>query len=312
MARASWVLLLGIASILGATELLFRLEFDKASKIQRRIVGEYQAAVGIRRGSSPGRLQLLVLGNSLLLEGVEFPGLARDLQPEIEARRFVVDNTSYLDWYYGIHRLLRRGARPDVVALALSPLQLVNSVSRGDFSARYLFDACDVIPAARAQDASATVTANLVFAHFSEFYAVRGEFRKWFLVQIVPDPSSLGSLLVERDTAPLEPRIRGKAAERLRALRGLTEEYGVGFVLVVMPRPSGQEGIATLQARGQAAGARVLVPPGEYAASDFEDGFHLNAQGAARFTRQLATSLRQELLGGTSVVPSPGGDQPSR
>jgi len=53
-----------------------------------------------------------MLGNSLLLEGVEFPGLSRDLRPEIEARRFVVDNTSYLDWYYGIRSLLRRGARP--------------------------------------------------------------------------------------------------------------------------------------------------------------------------------------------------------
>jgi hypothetical protein len=305
-ARAIWVLLLAIASILGATELLFRLEFDRTSKIQRRTVSEYRGAVGIRRGSSPGRLQLLVLGNSLLLEGVEFPGLSRDLRPEIEARRFVVDNTSYLDWYYGIRSLLRRGARPDVVALALSPLQLVVTASRGDYVARYLYDARDVIPAARAQNASPTVTANLVFAHFSEYYAVRSEFRKWFLVQIVPDLSSLGSLLVERDTAPLEPRIREKAAERLRALRGLTEKYGVGFVLVVMPRPGAPEGIATLQARAEAAGARVLVPPGEYAASDFKDGFHLNAQGAARFTSQLAISLRQELLGGTSAV------QPSR
>jgi len=150
------------------------------------------------------------------------------------------------------------------------------------------------------------VTANLLFAHFSEFYAVRGEFRKWFLVQIVPDLSSLGSLLVERDTAPLEPRIREKAAERLRALRGLTERVWGGFRAGRDAAARRPEGIATLQARAEAAGAGVLVPPGEYAASDFKDGFHLNAQGAARFTSQLAISLRQELLGGTSAV------QPSR
>ena len=40
--------------------------------------------------------------------------------------------------------------------------------------------------------------------------------------------------------------------------------------------------------------------------------FHLNVEGAARFTSQLATSLRQELLGGTSVVQPPGGDRSSR
>jgi hypothetical protein len=275
-------------------------------KNQRRIVGEYRAALGIRHDSRPGRMQLLALGNSLLLEGVEFPSLAGELLPEIEARRLVVDNTSYLDWHYGIQGLLRRGARPDVVALALSPLQLISFASREEYAARYMLDGRDIIPAARELNASPTVAANMVFAHFSEFYAVGSDFRRWFLAQVVADLPSLGKLILERDTAPVGPRIQERAGERLLALRKLTEKYGVGFVFVVMPRPGAPEGVATLVACGEAAGARVLAPPGEYAAADFSDGLHLNAQGAARFTRQLATGLRRELLGGTNEV------QPSR
>ena len=62
---------------------------------------------------------VLIVGNSLLLDGVDISALDEKLRPEHRVTRFVVENTSYLDWYYGLRRLFREGARPKVLVLAL-------------------------------------------------------------------------------------------------------------------------------------------------------------------------------------------------
>ena len=50
----------------------------------------------------------------------------RSLHPEFAVTRFVVEDTNYLDWYYGLRRLFREGARPKVVILVINARQLMS------------------------------------------------------------------------------------------------------------------------------------------------------------------------------------------
>ena len=63
----------------------------------RRNTREVKAALELRPAVSP--VQVLVVGNSLLDNGVLFDEASRSLRPDINAARLMVPDTNYYDWY---------------------------------------------------------------------------------------------------------------------------------------------------------------------------------------------------------------------
>src|SRR4051812_45762801 len=118
--RATCLVIAGCVTVVLGIEAVARVGFDRMSRIQRRTVDEYQAARTIGHGPATDQKQLLLVGNSLLEEDVRFEDLRAALFPRWNTRRFVAEQTFYIDWYYGMKRLFRVGARPDVVVLMLS------------------------------------------------------------------------------------------------------------------------------------------------------------------------------------------------
>ena len=179
-----------------------RLAFDRASKIQRRMVDEYRMARTIGIGPAGGRTHVLFVGNSLLDEDVRFDRLQDAVAPQWDARRFVVEQTFYYDWYYGLKRLFAEGARPDIVVLMLSTRQWVRTEMRGDYSAYYLLSTRDVADAARDLNLSATQTSSLAFANISKFWAARAEMRNFVIGHLMPDLGRLMELSARRIRIP--------------------------------------------------------------------------------------------------------------
>jgi len=68
--------------------------------------------------------EILLVGNSLLNEGVDFPQFTADMPTKWRIKRLVIESTTYIEWYYGLGRIFRDGARPDLVCLMLSWEQL--------------------------------------------------------------------------------------------------------------------------------------------------------------------------------------------
>src|SRR5579862_83301 len=165
-----------LAGLEGAT----RLGFTRISRIESRIRGEYVRAVAVRPGT-PARPTILLLGNSLLLEGVDYESLQRTLASRATAVRFVIEQTSYLDWYYGIRRLLAEGARPDRIVLCLNVSQLLSNSIRGEYSAFYLIRTQDIAKAGRAAGFDLTKLSGLFLARYSLFYAGRNSVRNFAL-----------------------------------------------------------------------------------------------------------------------------------
>jgi hypothetical protein len=262
-----------------------------------RLDREHARAEEIR--PAPGQpAPVLIVGNSLLKKGVIIPLLNKQLGPEYAFTRYVVEDTNYLDWYYGLKSLFRDGARPRAVVLVLNARQLIAPGVHGDAFASLLMDWHD-LPSVRREVASDnTTTTNLLFANMSRYYGMRSEIHKAFLVHLMPDFPDL-AVKLRPSTPPLaaDEEIESKAAERLREISGLCAQYGVQFIFVVPPSAAVRDGSAAIQSAGNRTAVQVLVPfPPQQLPDDlYADGFHLNYRGSVIFTQALSSSLRQTL-----------------
>jgi hypothetical protein len=233
-----------------------------------------------------------------MLDGVDVPLLDANLKREAVPAPYFVLATEYYDWFFGLKRLFAEGVRPRYVVLGLSPSQLASSRTRGDYSARYLFQKSDLLEVAQKTHMDATTASGFMLSHFSEYYSTRGVIRRFVLSRVLP---RVAELLHSRLGSFREPDIedatlRQLSVERLAALDQLCRANGSRFILVVPP--TYQKGADTIAQAGKERGVTVLVPA-PYAtldASDFEtDGFHLNEKGSKVFTTQLAAELRDQL-----------------
>jgi hypothetical protein len=293
---AIWALLALIGVFAVGLELGTRRLVVHASRIESRIDEEYAAARRIRATQSAK--QVLIVGNSLLLTDVVFDSLRLALAPGWRATRLVVEQTSYFDWLYGVHALLEKGARPDVLVLMFTRHQVVSSEFRGDYTAYRLMRTADVPALARDLRLHPTVTAGYVLSTVSAFYGLRGELRKVLLSRVLPDVRELTRLLPDRGVArPFDSSTYRVARERLVRLNALTQGYGVRLLVVSPPTLGGRSVDDPVVRAAVAAEVSFIEPaaPGTYLAQDFVDGFHMNARAAADFTKRLAASLAKAL-----------------
>jgi hypothetical protein len=299
--RAAGLLLAGCAIVALGAEATARLALDHASKMQQRIVSEYRGAQQIGCDRRTPQTHILVVGNSLLDEGVQFERVREELGNACDARRLVVEQTAYFDWYYGIKALLDGGARPDIVVLVLSPSQWVRPDSRGDYAAQYLFQAADLPDAARDLGLNATQQASFMFARVSKFWGARAEMRNFILIHLMPNLGRLMNFSSFIDPTPIvDDQIAQKARARIERLNRVVRGHGGRLVILVPPVLDANDGAPGLARAARPSGVPVIRPvaSGTYGKSLYRDtGFHLNAQGAAIFTEEFVRALRTELRG---------------
>lgn len=281
----------------GVVELTVRVGLARISNIEGRTDREYRAARVIRHSTGPVP-NVLVIGSSWLLRGVDFPALQKSLATRCTLSRFVVEQTAYLDWYYGMRFLYARGARPDVVVLFLNGTDVAVNDLRGGYSACHLMLFGDVLHAARNAGLSPTGTFSLLLANLSAYYGTRVETRKFVLARLLPSVGKLRGSMVPPPRTPLDPRRAvDVASRRLEEFRALVQSHRGRFLFVEAPcrRPADAAWMSEASAR---TGVPVIVPmsAGSLHDADFlEDHEHLNPSGAARYTAALAPLLSKSL-----------------
>lgn len=285
------------AAVLAIFEVFAGVMVPRLSSYVGRNVRERQQAIDLRPGG--GRPTVLVAGTSLLLEGVDFPRLEKMLGDRWNAHRWVMEQTNYTDWYYGLRRIYAAGASPDYVVLMMGPLNFGRQPSvRGDYFARMMMRTGDFPEVSRVLDLHPTEAANLLAANLSAFFGLKTELRKVLLIRLLPDLPRFTNMIARFDNRQLPPdRLAAVGTERLRALRGLAEAHGGRFILAIPPRPSKGPGSEILASAGAVVGVPVIVSiaQGELGPPYYRDGNHLNPKGAAIYTDRFVPDLRRTL-----------------
>jgi hypothetical protein len=271
----------------GGRYLTFRL-----SRIEGRVNREFQAALQVR---SPNAF--LLTGNSLLDEGVDVEKLRSALAPDWQTSRFVIEQTVFHDWKYGLPHLAANGSQPGAFGLVLSVTHTLMTATRGDYSAHFLFSPADTIRLGNEVHYHPTQTFGLLVSSVSRFFGVRTEIRKVLLGRLLPGMGELSRLFIpppgRHFTTEEAYRI---GTQRMRDWKGMEEKAGRRIVLILHPSPERNDG--TEEILRAARENNVVAIAGEkdsFLETDFLDGHHLNPVGAAKFTRQLAAQLPKAL-----------------
>jgi hypothetical protein len=298
--RFTIVLLATVLLTLVSVEAITRIAFDRVSKVQIREMSQRRALLTVKEAPATDDPSVLVLGNSLMLDGTDVQLLRREMQPKYTPVPYFVLGTEYYDWFYALRRLFAEGVRPRYVVLGLSPNQLGSTYIRGDYSSRYLFLAVDLPAIARQTGMDLTTTSGFILAHFSEAYSTRDVTRGFLMGRFLPQVEELLHNRLGTGKAPEFDRekLRSLAAQRLVALDQLCRDNGARFILVIPP--TSQKGDNVVQGVGREKSIPVLVPvpSPDFDASDYQaDGFHLNEKGAEIFTARLSKDLLSILPG---------------
>lgn len=295
-ARGAWLaLLIAVTGLCVLVELSVRFGIGKLSAIEHRTEIEQERAFSLWRDPLAHRTALLA-GNSLPLEDIDFPALKNAILPDFNSIRYIVEQTSYLDWYYGLRSLYAAGSRPRVVAMSLNAAQWTGNEIRGDYFAYRMMMTRDFLSAGHAAGLSATGISSLLLGSLSAYYGTRSETRTVLLARLMP---------AMRNLVPYMTPVPGKhpqdrrwmldaATQRLKAMDTMVRAHGGRFLLIV-PADLDKEGPACLIEAGARTGVIVLFPLAAESLSpqDFRDGFHLNPAGAARYTAKLGPMLKQ-------------------
>ena len=293
---ATVTLIAMLALLMVIVELGARYLYPKFSRIERRITLDKKEVKSLVNQSQKTPPTVLLLGNSLLLRGLDYPKIQNDLTPTARPVRYVIENTDYLDWYYGLRRLFAEGVRPSMVLLCLN---LGQTLSHGvlDQSAWHLVGARDLLAVSRDAGLDTTRTSGLMFAHWSAFYAGRAGIRNYILN--VTDPgyaAELHRLANHPPVLPSEEKMLAQSRERLRALDQLCRQNGVRFVLLIPPALGGRSDILLQAGTLDHIDVDAPIALGSLGPEFFRaDRYHLNKKGATVFTDAIVRDLRARL-----------------
>jgi hypothetical protein len=263
-----------------------------------RISRQYDEALKIRPAGAGEPPNVLMVGNSLLLHGVQLNRLQELTSSRMRLYPILLEATGYYDWLYALHGLFLRGARPHVVVLGVGVNYFLENGVRQDYAPMMFFSARDTLAVASDLKLDRTASSNLFLAHSSTFWDTRSAIRMQVLNHIVPHLEDLFSLVNPKPAVPEGKEFAEMTIPRLRRLRELCEANGVRLILLVPPTLDSENAVNEMTAAAQAAGVEVSVPidPAMLSAKFYQpDGMHLNRDGAVLFTSALARELPEKV-----------------
>jgi lysophospholipase L1-like esterase len=264
------------------------------SETYARVSRQYADALSARP-SKPGEpTSVLMVGNSLLLYGIDVDRLRALTSGQLHIYPIFLEATGYYDWLYGLQGLFQRGARPQVVVLGVGMNELFSNAVRRDYAPMMFLNDRDVFKVASDLKMDRTDTADLFLAHASTFWDMRGVLRIQVLRRTIPHCRELFMLLQAPPHIPPQADFDAIAATRLRRLQALCQANGAKLMILVPPAPSSADAVRRLTMVSSRVGVDTLVPLDPQALSTkyyLADEIHLNPEGAELFTSALAFYL---------------------
>ena len=297
--RAVWLLAAALLAYVLLAEAAMRFILPHHSVELRRLRHDRDAALQLRPTMPGDARSVLVVGNSLLLLGVDRPQLTKAMGPGYDVVLYPLESTAYLDWYFGLRRLFADGSRPALVVLCLATTNMLSDATEGDVFAHDLMRLQDLTAVVRASHLDMMTASEYFFANRSALLEGRVHLHNRLMSVWLPDAQLLADYLPIRPPARVEMDQAGVAqvVGRLAEMQQLSARYGASFMYLVPPSLNRADPAETIRAAALSAGIAVSVPyaPGELPRSAFMDGSHLNPAGATQFTARVAQALLHPL-----------------
>ena len=293
------ILLAICAALTISFELLSDYLLKHHSETYARVSQQYADALRSRHAKPGEPTSVLMVGNSLLLYGVDVNRLQELTASQLSIHPIFLEATGYYDWLYALRRLFRDGSRPQVVVLGVGVNAFLSNGVRQDYAPLMFFDLKDAYDVASELKFDRTATSNLLLEHSSAFWDTRSVFRMQVLRHTVPLCRRLFLLLKPQQPVPPPPEFAAIANPRLQRLRRLCAAFGAKLIILVPPTPSSDDAVRQMTLASQRQGVESLVPVDPAALSTRyyqSDELHLNSEGAEIFTVALATYLPRQLL----------------
>ena len=268
------------------------------SETYARVSRQYADALQVRPARPGEPKSVLMVGNSLLLEGIDVDRLQKLTSSQLSIHPIFLEATGYYDWLYALRRLFREGSRPDVVVLGVGVRSFLSNGVRQDYAPLMFFDLKDAANVAHDLKFDNTETSNLLLAHSSVFWDTRSVIRMQILRHTVPHCRQLFLLLKPQPAIPPPPEFAAIANPRLERLQQVCASYGAKLIILVPPTPSSEDAVHQMILASRKVGVKTLVPvdPAVLSVHYYQpDEIHLNSEGAAIFTVALATYLPRQL-----------------
>lgn len=274
--------------ILAVFEVAARFLIPRISEIESRITSDLRGVQAAAAVPPAQGQRIWVVGNSLLVQSVSFPELQSRLPAGVRVLPVRVEDTRFLDWIYGLHRLLLQAPRPDKIILMLSPEQLASSRIRGDYSAYRMFTSGDTLRVGARLGLSRTGMADLLAANLSAFRGQRNEIRQQVYRAVAPwYRELLHELGTARGMAVAEPPAHDVLRTRFIELHELCAKFSVECLYAPPPAPGAQQEVRVAVSIAES----VHVPVGplfldrSWPADLFgSDMFHMSDGGQHVFT----------------------------
>jgi len=271
-----------------------------------RVSQQYGDAIQMRRCGPGERPCVLMVGNSLLLHGVRLDRLDEMTSASMRIYPVFLEATGYYDWLYGLRRLFREGAKPQVVVVGVGVNYFLSNGIRPDYAPMLFFDGRDTLAAASDLHMDHTATSNLWLAHVSTFWDMRSAVRMQILNHIIPHLEELFLFLSPRPGIPDRHEVEEITIPRLQRMRELCEAHGAKLILLLPPTLSSEGAVAEMARAANSVSVDVSVPidPAALPAKFYQrDGLHLNREGAALFTAALAIDLPERIANQNRAEP---------
>lgn len=265
----------------------------------RRISRQYDQAVASRPAGPGEPPSVLMVGNSLLLHGIQLDRLESLTSARMQIHPILLEATGYYDWLYALRRLFHEGARADVVVVGVGVNSFLANGIRPDYAPMVLVDARDTFALASDLHLDRTAASNLWLAHVSAFWDTRSAIRTQVLNHLVPHLEDLFLLASPQPAIPEGRAFEEITVPRLQRMRELCAAHGAKLILLVPPTLSSEAAVREMAAAARAAGVEASVPvdPAALSAKFYQpDGMHLNREGAFLFTSALAEDLPERIV----------------
>ncbi len=302
-ANAVWgirLLLLVVITVIVAMEVGARLLVPLVNRNMRRFQTECANATSPRQPTDSAEFGILLLGNSLTRTDIDLGVLGDALGITRGINQWAIDDTYYLDWYYGLRRAFRGGARPKLVLIGARSSHLLAQRVRGRFFAHYILECEDLPDAALRTGVNLNGVCSMALAQVSAFYGSREETFKRCLTLALPDFPRLGRMMAPKRQNPgvSTSALSIFLVERFAELRDLCVRNGSQVIIWIPPAPSQVDPLVQLIVEsGRRAKLPVILPGNatSWKDIDFQDGDHMTQEASKRFTSLLAKQLQPHL-----------------